>query len=118
MKYHYYSLRSTEFLIFSSIKILSLTIALLLPQHVYAESEIYGSINYDYQQSSKNTPQNPPYTPSFNIEAPPQGSDTPSSKSRSQSSIQNNDSHIGIKGQKDIGNGTAIIYQLELGNEK
>ena len=83
-------------------------------QYSFADTEIYGSLQYDYQyippQSTKQPKNDSQLSPHHNIDK------TPNQKSRS--SINQHDSHIGIKGEKDIGNGNAIIYQLEWGQEK
>ncbi len=62
-----------------------------------AAPELYGSIQYDYQAAPQNN--------------------RPNQSAKRRSTIGNKDSHIGIKGQKEIGNGNAIIYQWEIGPE-
>lgn len=88
---------------------------LLLSSQSYGESEIYGSISYDYENSATKHQSQP--TPNINYQHQELPS-SHSSKSLSKSNIDNNDTYIGIKGEKDIGNGNAIIYQLEIGNDR
>lgn len=87
----------------------------LVFQTSYAETEIYGSLKYDYQYSQ---PQIQRQTQPHHDDNTEKNDATSIQKRRSQSNIKHNDSHIGIKGQKELGNGNAIIYQLEWGDDQ
>ncbi len=82
----------------------------------YAEAEIYGTLKYDIQYSKPQWQQQPPSNHHYQDRE--KSDATTVQKKRSQSNIQHQDSHIGIKGQKEIGNGNAIIYQFEWGNDQ
>ena len=99
---------------------LSLSLGLLVSQLlgignlVFAEAELYGSMQYGYEnkQSSKLQYQAPGITqnPSENY--------LKNHSSKRRSNLSSEDSFIGIKGEKEIGNGNAIIYQFEVGKDK
>ncbi len=90
--------------------------ALLFPttNSALAEPELYGSIQYDYQNNSSNTKKRHDFDTHYQT---PSQHNLPNQSSKRRSTIGNKDSHIGIKGQKEIGNGNAIIYQWEIGPE-
>ncbi|HIW07197.1 MAG TPA: hypothetical protein H9889_07730 [Candidatus Ignatzschineria merdigallinarum] len=102
----------------SLFKIILISICLfpyLAFQKSHAETEIYGSLKYDYQYSQ---PQIQRQTEPHHDDNTEKNDATSIQKRRSQSNIKHNDSHIGIKGQKELGNGNAIIYQLEWGDDQ
>lgn len=80
---------------------------------VFADAELYGSMQYDYEnkQSSKLQYQAPSMTQN-------PASYAGSHSSERKSKLSSEDSFIGIKGEKEIGNGNAIIYQIEVGKDK
>lgn len=93
-----------------------LGILLFLPFSIlFAESEIYGSIRYDLQSSK--SPRaiviNPSYIPQADLPLIQKG--IISSQNQRTSGLEDAGSKIGIKGRHDIGEGNAIIYQLEWG---
>ena len=81
----------------------------------FAESEIYGSLRFDYQNSPKDS--RPSFDTDYHAQSPQkyhtQGSES-LDKNR-KSNIGDAGSRIGIKGKHDIGEGNAIIYNLEWG---
>ena len=79
-----------------------------------AKPELYGSIQYDYQNDSSYVKKRHNFDTHY--QAPSQNN-RPNQSSKRRSTIGSKDSHIGIKGQKEIGNGNAIIYQWEIGPE-
>lgn len=78
---------------------LQLILLITLPAYSIAEPLLYGSLSY--QKEKRNTS---PYTPFHPIE--------PTKKE--QQGIRGT---IGIEGEHPLGNGNALIYQFEWGNE-
>ncbi len=79
-----------------------------------AETVLYGSIRYDYQNAKQNTLiAEKGY--GFNAD----GKFGPQTQYRfinkRLSSLEDAGSRIGVRGSEDLGNGTAVIYQLEWG---
>ncbi|MHC5226577.1 hypothetical protein [Ignatzschineria sp. LJL83] len=91
-----------------------LFISLLLGNFALADTELYGSIQYGYEnkQSSKLQYQGPSITQN------PSNSYAGAHSSERKSNLNSEDSFIGIKGEKEIGNGNAIIYQFEVGKDQ
>lgn len=80
-----------------------------------AAPELYGTLQYDYQNNSSNAKHQRDFDTHY--QAPSQDQRAHQSSKR-RATMGGKDSHIGIKGRKEIGNGNAIIYQWEIGTEK
>ena len=72
----------------------------------HAETVLYGSIRYDYQ--NKKEEQLHSYTDAA-------GNQLYRFEGKRLSNLEDEDSRIGIRGSEDLGNGTSVIYQLEWG---
>lgn len=92
-----------------------LPLLILLANSALSSPELYGSIQYDFQNESKSAIDHSKYQIDYS-----EAQQTPSQahSSKRASKLRQQESHIGIKGEKEIGNGNAIIYQLEWGDEK
>ena len=71
----------------------------------HAETVLYGSIRYDYQNKKEEHLQS--YTDANGTHYNFTG--------KRLSNLEDEGSRIGIRGSEDLGNGTAVIYQLEWG---
>ena len=80
-----------------------------------SETELYGSIHYGVQNKSNSIMLNPHYLAPQDPNPAQKGFHQ--SQNRRYFGIEDEGSHIGIKGRHDIGEGNAIIYQLEWGPE-
>lgn len=95
--------------------IMMLCMSLFSP--ILADNEIYGSLRYDFQNSNKSQQDRPAFDTSFHPSDQKSGhypNINRTGKSR-KSNIGDAGSRIGIKGHHDIGEGNAIIYNLEWG---
>lgn len=86
---------------------------------IFADNEIYGSLRYDLQSSNKSQYDRPAFDTRFHPsdQKPPHYPNTNNSNKGRKSNIGDAGSRIGIKGHHDIGEGNAIIYNLEWGFE-
>ncbi len=103
----------------TTLSLIGSLIVILFPWPVNAETthELYGTLSYGLQKESSNRP-NLHYTPELQPTRPSHPHSHPQhNPSKERSHLQPNNK-IGIKGEKPIGNGNSIIYQLEWGDEK
>jgi len=84
-------------------------------QSSWAENKIYGSLRYDYQNSNNSRP----YLDNNDLSSSGKPGYHSSGKHNDQKNKRSNigdaGSRIGIDGRHDIGEGNAIIYNLEWG---
>lgn len=89
--------------------------SLLFTNSYASEAELYGSIRYGVQSQSNSIVLNPHYLAPQDPNPAQKGFHQ--SQNKRHFGLEDEGSHIGIKGRHDIGEGNAIIYQLEWGPE-
>lgn len=98
-----------------TLSLIYILLSLSFVQSSWAENKIYGSLRYDYQNSDDTRPYLDNNGLSSSGKSGYHSSEKHVNQKNKRSNIGESGSRIGIEGHHDIGEGNAIIYNLEWG---